>query len=88
MEIIGAESQVVVRGLKVRSVLGLRDTLFTLDKEYDAGGQPSHFVFAGRGWGHGVGLCQVGASRMAQAGADYREILKKYYQGIKVSRYY
>jgi stage II sporulation protein D len=88
LEIIGTESQVVVKGLKVRWVLGLRDTLFTLDKEYDAGGQTSHYVFAGRGWGHGVGLCQVGASRMAQAGADYREILKKYYQDIKISRYY
>ena len=88
LEIVGTESQVVVKGLKVRWVLGLRDTLFTRDKEYDSAGRPSHYVFAGRGWGHGVGLCQVGASRMAQAGADYKEILKKYYQGIKVGRYY
>ena len=88
LEIVGTESQVVVKGLKVRWVLGLRDTLFTMDKEYDSAGRPSHYVFAGRGWGHGVGLCQVGASRMAQAGADYKEILKKYYQGIKVGRYY
>ena len=88
LEIIGTESQVVVKGLKIRWVLGLRDTLFTLDKEYDAGGGTSHYVFAGKGWGHGVGLCQVGASRMAQSGADYKEILKKYYQDIKISRYY
>ena len=88
LEIVGTESQVVVKGLKVRWVLGLRDTLFTMDKEYDSAGRPSHYVFAGRGWGHGVGLCQVGASRMAQAGADYKEILRKYYQGIKISRYY
>jgi stage II sporulation protein D len=88
MEIIGTESQVLVKGFRVRSVLGLRDTLFTLDKEYDSGGRPSHYVFAGRGWGHGVGLCQVGAARMALAGADYKTILRKYYQGIKVSRYY
>jgi stage II sporulation protein D len=88
LEIIGTESQVVVKGLKIRWVLGLRDTLFTLDKEYDAGGGTSHYVFAGKGWGHGVGLCQVGASRMAQSGADYKEILKKYYQDIKISQYY
>jgi stage II sporulation protein D len=88
LEIIGTESQVLVKGLKIRWVLGLRDTLFTLDKEYDAGGQTGHYVFAGRGWGHGVGLCQVGASRMAQSGADYREILKKYYRDIKISQYY
>jgi stage II sporulation protein D len=88
LEIIGTESRVMVKGLKVRWVLGLRDTLFTLDKEYDTEGRVSHFVFAGKGWGHGVGLCQVGASRMAQAGADYKEILKKYYRDIKISRYY
>ena len=88
LEIIGTESQVVVKGLKIRWVLGLRDTLFTLDKECDAEGRTSHYVFAGKGWGHGVGLCQVGASRMAQSGADYKEILKKYYQDIKIGRYY
>jgi stage II sporulation protein D len=88
LEIIGTESQVVVKGLKVRWVLGLRDTLFVLDREFDAEGRTSHYVFAGRGWGHGVGLCQVGASRMAQSGAGYKEILKKYYQDIKISRYY
>jgi stage II sporulation protein D len=88
LEIIGTDSQVVVKGLKVRWVLGLRDTLFALDKEVGADGRTSHYVFAGKGWGHGVGLCQVGASRMAQSGADYKEILKKYYQDIKISRYY
>jgi len=88
LEIIGTESQVLVKGLKIRWVLGLRDTLFTLDKVGGANGQKTDYFFAGRGWGHGVGLCQVGAARMAQAGADYKEILKKYYQGIKVSRYY
>jgi peptidoglycan hydrolase-like amidase len=88
LQIVGTESQVVVKGLKIRWVLGLRDTLFTLDKEYDAEGRTSHYVFAGKGWGHGVGLCQVGASRMALAGADYKEILKKYYRDIKISRYY
>ena len=88
LEIIGTESQVVVKGIKIRWVLGLRDTLFALDKEYDAEGRTSHYVFAGKGWGHGVGLCQVGASRMAQSGADYKEILRKYYQDIKISRSY
>ncbi len=87
LSIVGTESQVVVRGLKVRWVLGLRDTLFTLDKEYDGSDQVSHFVFAGKGWGHGVGLCQVGAFRMGQAGADYKEILKKYYKDIKITKF-
>jgi peptidoglycan hydrolase-like amidase len=84
--VTGAEGQAVVKGLKIRWVLGLRDTLFTLDKEYDDGGQVAYFVFTGKGWGHGVGLCQVGAFRMAQAGANYKDILKKYYQDIKITK--
>jgi stage II sporulation protein D len=87
LSIVGTESQVVVKGLKIRWVLGLRDTLFTLDREYDESDRVSHFVFAGKGWGHGVGLCQVGAFRMGQAGADYKEILKKYYKDIKITKF-
>jgi stage II sporulation protein D len=45
-------------------------------------------VFSGRGWGHGVGLCQVGAYRMAQKGIGCEEILKKYYRGIKLDSLY
>jgi stage II sporulation protein D len=84
--ITGTESQAVVRGLKVRWVLGLRDTLFTLDREYGDGQQVAYFVFTGKGWGHGVGLCQVGAFRMAQSGANYKDILKKYYQDSKITK--
>ncbi len=87
LEITGTESQVVVRGLKVRWVLGLRDTLFAIDREFGSDGAVTHFVFSGRGWGHGVGMCQVGAYRMAQAGASYRDILKKYYRDIRISQY-
>lgn len=88
LQIIGSESQVIVRGLKIRWVLGLRDTLFTVDREYDEGGRVTHYLFSGRGWGHGVGLCQVGAFRMGQAGASYKEILKKYYRDVKITREY
>ncbi len=84
--ITGTEGQAVVKGLKIRWVLGLRDILFTLDKEYGDGEQVTYFVFTGKGWGHGVGLCQVGAFRMAQAGAGYKDILKKYYKDIKVAK--
>jgi stage II sporulation protein D len=84
--ITGTETQAIVKGLKIRWVLGLRDTLFTLDKEYGDGEQVTYFIFTGKGWGHGVGLCQVGAFRMAQAGAGYKDILKKYYQDIKITK--
>ncbi len=88
LQIAGTEGQVVVSGLKIRWVLGLRDTLFTIDRGYDENGQVTHFIFSGRGWGHGVGMCQVGAFRMARAGAGYKDILKKYYTDIKISKSY
>jgi stage II sporulation protein D len=84
----GSKTQVVVKGLRIRRVLGLRETLFVIEKEYEESGQLTYFIFNGRGWGHGVGLCQVGAFGMARAGADYKSILKKYYQGIKISKIY
>ncbi len=86
LEITGTGGKFVVRGLQVRWALGLRDTLFALDREFGPDGKPAAFTFTGRGWGHGVGLCQVGAYGMALAGADYRTILKKYYPGIKVEK--
>jgi stage II sporulation protein D len=88
MSIIGQGGQVQVTGLKIRQVLNLRDNLFVIDREQDADGRVTHFIFSGKGWGHGVGLCQVGAYRMAQKGATYSEILKKYYRGIKLDKIY
>jgi stage II sporulation protein D len=84
----GKETKTVVKGLRIRRVLGLKETLFVIDREYDEESRITHFIFYGRGFGHGVGLCQVGAFGMAQAGADYKKILKKYYRGIKISKAY
>ncbi len=84
----GSETQALVKGFKIRRVLGLKEILFVVDREYDDTGRITHFVFRGKGWGHGVGLCQVGAFGMARAGADYKEILKKYYRGIKIDKIY
>jgi stage II sporulation protein D len=84
--ITGTDRQVLVRGLRIRTALGLRDTLFEVDRELDAEGRVAHFVFTGRGWGHGVGLCQVGAFGMAQTGATYQAILQKYYHGVRVEK--
>jgi len=86
--ITGSETQAIAEGLRIRYVLGLRETLFTIDREYDEEDRVTYFTFSGRGWGHGVGLCQVGAFGMAWAGADYQEILKKYYNGITISKIY
>ena len=88
ISIVGKDSQTVVRGLRIRRVLGLRETLFVIGREYAEDGSITHFTFFGKGLGHGVGLCQVGAYGMALAGADYKKILKKYYQGIKITKSY
>jgi stage II sporulation protein D len=84
--ITGSDNKVMVRGFQIREVLGLRDTLFVIDKSYDEAGHVTGYTFSGRGWGHGVGLCQVGAYGMALAGGNYRDILKKYYRGIKIEK--
>jgi stage II sporulation protein D len=84
----GTAKSVTVRGFPIRSALGLRDTLFVIDRTYDEAGRVESFIFTGRGWGHGVGLCQVGSYGMALAGSSYLDILKKYYQGVKLDKLY
>ncbi len=70
-------------GLEIRFALGLPENLFNVVVGTDAGGERV-FTFYGRGWGHGVGLCQNGAFGMALAGRSYREILAHYYPGTDV----
>jgi stage II sporulation protein D len=74
-----------VEGLAVRWTLDVPDTLFTA-KRLAPQRQPAGWLFTGRGWGHGVGLCQVGAYGMAQRGHSYRDILYHYYTGVELSR--
>jgi hypothetical protein len=73
---------------QIRSALGLKEHLYTIDREADARGRLIAFVFTGRGLGHGVGMCQAGAYRLAKEGLSYRLILQKYYTGIKVQEMY
>jgi peptidoglycan hydrolase-like amidase len=84
----GTDNSATVHGFQIRAALGLRDTLFVVDRSYDEAGHVDQFTFSGRGWGHGVGLCQVGAYGMAVAGGKYQDILKKYYSGIKIDKIY
>jgi stage II sporulation protein D len=87
-EVIGATGRRTVPALRLRTLLALRDSLFSYDIERNAEGAVIGATFFGRGWGHGVGMCQVGAYGMALAGATYEEILKKYYTGIDLQRLY
>ncbi len=86
LEIVGTEQTKLVKGLAIRRWLGLRENLFYIDKQLSREGSPSAWVFTGGGWGHGVGLCQVGAFGMASAGYTYREILGHYYPGTQIRR--
>ena len=73
----------VLAGLEIRFSLGLPETLFSVVSGKEPGGSPV-FTFYGRGWGHGVGLCQNGAFGMALAGRTSVEILARYYPGAEV----
>jgi stage II sporulation protein D len=88
LEIVGTNGIAHVRGGRIRSALGLREQLFVIDREYDDNGRVSEFVFTGRGWGHGVGMCQVGAYGLARQGWSAEQILKTYYSGIELTRMY
>jgi peptidoglycan hydrolase-like amidase len=87
-EIVGSAGRATVRALRLRTLLGLRDSLFSFDIERNAQGEVLGMTFYGRGWGHGVGMCQVGAYGMAMDGATYDQILKKYYKGIELKKLY
>ncbi len=88
LEIVGTSGTAHVRGGRIRSALGLREQLFVIDREYDDDGRVSEFTFVGRGWGHGVGMCQVGAYGLAKQGWTSEQILKAYYSGIEITRIY
>ena len=88
LELIGTAGTGHVRGGRIRSVLGLREQLFVIDRRLDSAGNVIGFVFTGRGWGHGVGLCQVGAYGLAKQGLTYSQILKTYYTGIELTKMY
>jgi stage II sporulation protein D len=88
LEIVGTSGTAHVRGGRIRSALGLREQLFVIDREYDDDGRIAEFTFVGRGWGHGVGMCQVGAYGLAKQGWTSEQILKAYYSGIEITRMY
>ena len=84
LRVVGSSGTEVVRGFDVRRLLDLRESLTVIEVQRDSAGQIDAIVFAGKGWGHGVGLCQVGAYGMALRGASYREILRHYYVGTEL----
>ncbi len=86
LKLLGSDGRsLMVEGLAVRWTLDLHDTLFDAQPARPDGREAGWF-FRGRGWGHGVGMCQAGAYGMAVRGNSYRAILKHYYTGIELGR--
>lgn len=88
LEVTGTNGTAHIRGGRIRSALGLREQLFVVERRYDEQGNTTSFILTGRGWGHGVGMCQVGAYGLARAGWNYEKILKAYYTGITLAKIY
>jgi len=72
-----------LRGLPVRWSLNVPDNLFVYDKHHDPDGV-DRYTFYGKGWGHGTGMCQVGAYGMAFRGWTFDRILRNFYAGIEI----
>ncbi|MCQ2066516.1 MAG: DUF4922 domain-containing protein [Bacteroidaceae bacterium] len=92
LRITGSGRTVTIgKELEIRRVLSeshLYSSAFVVDTERDAEGNVSGFTLTGAGWGHGVGLCQIGAAVMGSKGYTYREILNHYYPGSTLGRFY
>ena len=88
LRVIGSTGETVLRGLDIRWNLSTRENLFFIDRIKDSNGLNRGYRFTGRGWGHGVGMCQVGAAGLAETGATFIEILEHYYPGILIEPAY
>ena len=84
IKITGSRGAFTIRGFPIRTALGIRENLFTMDRTIAPDGQVDSFIFSGKGWGHGLGLCQVGAYGMALRGKSYEDILHHYYTGVDI----
>ena len=90
LRVVGQEKSFVVgKELEIRRMLStshLKSSAFTVETKNVRGGIPQRFILHGRGWGHGVGLCQIGAAVMGEQGYSYKQILKHYYTGVQIKR--
>ena len=93
LQIIGTEKTFTIgKELEIRRALSdthLYSSAFVVDKyDKDEQGVPQRFEIIGAGWGHGVGLCQIGAAVMGEQGYAYNDILLHYYQGAGIKQLY
>jgi SpoIID/LytB domain protein len=93
LKIVGENKTFTIgKELEIRKALSkthLYSSAFTVrTKGKDADGYPQSFILNGKGWGHGVGLCQIGAAVMGAKGIAYTDILKYYYTGAVIEKAY
>lgn len=92
LKIIGTKStKIIGKELEIRKALSpshLYSTAFVVQKEGLENGFPQSFVLTGAGWGHGVGLCQIGAAVMGAKGHTHAEILAHYFKDAQLIQLY
>ena len=93
LKIVGTKRTLTIgKELEIRRTLStshLYSSAFVVDKEeLSSEGIPGRFILTGAGWGHGVGLCQIGAAVMGEQGYKYDAILLHYYIGASIDKLY
>ncbi|MEP7341588.1 MAG: SpoIID/LytB domain-containing protein, partial [Acidobacteriota bacterium] len=85
------ETLVIGKELEIRRALSpshLYSSAFVIETASNGSGEPEQFTLIGAGWGHGVGLCQIGAALMAERGYGVEQILAHYYSGSRLQAHY
>ncbi len=92
LKIVGSKKTLIVgKELEIRRWLSkshLYSSAFIVEKQVEKNGVPGVFLLRGAGWGHGVGLCQIGAAVMASKGYRHEEILNHYFIGATIEKRY
>ena len=92
LKIVGTLKTLTIgKEMEIRRTLSdshLFSSAFVVDKGEIKEGIPQWFLLSGAGWGHGVGLCQIGAAVMGEKGYPYEEILLHYYKGAEIRKFY
>ncbi|TCO08922.1 SpoIID/LytB domain-containing protein [Natronoflexus pectinivorans] len=92
LRIIGTKSEFIIgKELEIRKAFSashLYSSAFVVEKGDVKDGVPEHFYLRGAGWGHGVGLCQIGAAVMGASGYSYTQILNHYFKGADITKRY
>jgi Sporulation protein and related proteins len=92
LKIVGTKRTMTIgKELEIRKTLStshLYSSAFVVDKGAEVNGVPESFTLIGAGWGHGVGLCQIGAAVMSAKGYAYDQILLHYFKGAELVKRY